>query len=326
MKNHTLEILLLILILAFLPVYGETVMQIACKVNGQAVTDYEIKSLVESHITEQGRYLSPTSEEYMKLSAQVLQSLVNDMLLYQAAELEGIRIPDSVLKQEIERIKKTVNVETDEELVEKLKMENLTMGSLIENIKRRNTVQYFVRQKLEAPVITESDALKYYEENSEDYLKEEALDLSIIMLGPDYQQAIDVYNRITQGEEFEDMARQYSEHASTRGSGGRLGVITKDSLNETFREKLEGKSDGFLTLPFLYEGNHVLLKVNSIEGRSYTDFSEVKDEIVSMLYNRELERKYSSLLKDLMKNSVVEYTMPYYEKAMEKYGDIDEMQ
>ncbi len=298
----------------------EIIMQIACKVNGQAITDYEIRTLVDSYIREKGRYISPGSDEYMKLSADVLESLINDLLLYQAADLEGIQIPDSVLKKEIERIKESVNAKTDEELIEKLDRENLTLSSLIDNIKRRNTVQYFVRQKIQPPVITESDALAYYEENREDFLTESQLDLSIITAGPEMENARIIYNKIMENGDFESAAREYSTHEASKNLGGNLGLINISSLNETFRKMLENPVEGMVTEPFLYDGSYNILKVNRVLPKSYREFSELKENIRDMLYNKKLEQKYADLLKDLRKNSVIEFVMPFYEKVINRYG------
>lgn len=319
MLRYTIIFSLIIFIHCYL--MAGPIMQIACRVNDQAITDYEIEVLADAYMRELGKTFSRDSNEYMKLSANILENLINDMLLYQAARSEGLRLTESMMQAEIERIRQSSGARSEEEFLEMLRREGMTLSSLVETLKRRTAVQLYIRKVIEMPNITEEEARDYYEENKASFVQQSQVGLSIITV-KGLEKAREAHQMIQESGDFEAVARSVSTHRTAINNGGFLGRVNYDDLNPVFTDKLENLSAGDITEPFLFDGNFVILKINEILPVSYKDFSELQEDIKNLLYNKELETKYKELLIRLRNAAVIDFPMQIYREAIERYSTV----
>lgn len=321
MKKQNLIILIMVFVIVIsISAQDELIMQIASKVNDQAITDYEIHVLADAYMKQMDRSFSRDSQEYQQLIASVLDNLINELIVFQAAVDAGVRMPENILDRELQRIKESSGARSEEEFIEMLRRENMTLGSFRESLRRRNIVQIYIRNKLKEPNITEEDARNYYDKNKENYIRQERINISLISL-EESSKAIDIYNRILEGDDFEALARQYSVHSGTSSEGGYIGTVDFNNLNPAFVNELQGKEKGFVTRPFVFDNNFVILRINETLPRSYQDFEEVKNDIMDKLYDKRIERNYKNLVSDLRRSSLIEFPIPVYKEIMEKYGD-----
>jgi len=123
----------------------------------------------------------------------------------------------------------------------------------------------------------------------------------------------DIYKKIEQGEDFESLAKQFSEDKSTANKGGKLAAFSSGELRSSEFEiqafELENKGD--YTLPFKSDfGWHIVRLINKIELESLDAMrpsleAKVKRDSRSKLINtsrvNELKERYaiSNVDKDL---------------------------
>ena len=89
----------------------------------------------------------------------------------------------------------------------------------------------------------------------------------------------DIYKRIKQGEDFEALAKQFSEDKSSSKKGGRLNTFSAGQLSsEIFEEKAFGlERKGEITEPFKTEFGYHIVKL--IDKKGLATFEEMENEL-----------------------------------------------
>src|SRR5262249_27212508 len=147
-------------------------------------------------------------------------------ILQKAADL-GMKMRPEYIKDVIDNIKKENNVESDEAFAAQLQREGLTLDELKRNIERsiltRQVISREVDQKLQ---VGEPEARADYEARRSDYTTPARVRLQEILVrserGDAKARAEEVVRRVRAGEDFGQLAREYSS-SPTRAAGGELG-------------------------------------------------------------------------------------------------------
>ena len=111
--------------------------------------------------------------------------------------------------------------------------------------------------------------------------------------------AIEVINKLKNGEKFDDLAKEYSDDKSTSDKGGSLGKINVGDYDDDVFTALKNlKVDTYSTTPVLSSyGYHVLYKVSQDEKPELND--EITDKIKKVIAS-EIEQEDNFLAKSLI--------------------------
>lgn len=95
----------------------------------------------------------------------------------------------------------------------------------------------------------------------------------------------DIYKRIKQGENFEALAKQFSEDKSSSNKGGRLNTFSSGQLSsEIFEDKAFALEEiGEITAPFKSEFGYHIIKL--IDKKGLSSFKEMEDKLKSKVKN-----------------------------------------
>ena len=114
-----------------------------------------------------------------------------------------------------------------------------------------------------------------------------------------YERADGLLQRLNQSEDFDTLARQYSDDAQTKANGGDLGIRSLSELNPDTRKIIEELSIGSHSTPIKTTyGVHIF----KIDSRAAPELSDVeKDQIRMMLRQQKFQEEwqiYTDLLKE----------------------------
>jgi len=317
MKKIAVLLLLLVLPLAL---HAEKIMQIACKINGDIVTDYQIEAIVKELMRSQDVYYLPDSEEYQKIVAQVLDNLMNDTLVFQAAQADDMKIPPPMLQEEIDKIKQGFGVDTDEALNERLKREGLTLTSLQESLERKMTVQYYLHNQLTEPVITDKDARAYFDAHADDFRRPEQVELAMILVA-DQGLADEIIQQAKAGTAFADLAKTHSLHEATRDSGGSLGTLTVTDMSADMREHVKDLQAGGISRPLATDDGYMILEMRERIPQGVVPFDQERKKIIELLRKKELNKKYKTFIRDLRQQAIISIEIEAMRQAFLQYGE-----
>ena len=128
------------------------------------------------------------------------------------------------------------------------------------------------------------------------------------------QLAEKLYERISAGEDFAELARSFSEDPGSALNGGDLNWVDPNALVPEFREVMASTPQGQLSKPFQTQyGWHVL----EVLGRRSTDSTEQarEQQAMNVLRNRKYDEELQSWLRQIRDEAYVEIKLPGADQA-----------
>ena len=213
---------------------------------------------VDIYSQRAGRELSQLEKE------KVLQTLINQMLVFQAAERDNVTVDDrTVLQAAMRQMQMQTGRQMSETQFKEFIKQNTGMeyDAYSETVKNQLILEKYVREKkrdfMRTAVVPNNEEIEvFYKENEEKFLNPEMVKFSHIFFatrGPNAKDkgeqkdlANEVYRKIVSGQAtFKDMVREYSDDKGSVVRDGDIGnfidrsepnvaVFGKDFLNTLF--------------------------------------------------------------------------------------------
>lgn len=121
--------------------------------------------------------------------------------------------------------------------------------------------------------------------------------------------ARDLYERIGDGEDFADLAREFSDDTTSANLGGDMGWFPPAQFGERFQAMLEGLEDGEMSEPFQSEaGWHILQRT----GFRETDVTEeaMANMARQTIMQRRAESEIEGYIRQMREEAFVEIRLP----------------
>lgn len=191
------------------------------------------------------------------------------------------------------------NIESDKEFQDRLK-----------DIKEQLLLEALLKKKINtAAQITDEELKRYYEKNKENFKKDKEINTRHILLKTE-EDARQMLSRLQNGEDFVELAKQYSADPSAATTGGEIGFHPKGSLlpeyeKAAFSLNKVGDISGIVKTRLGYH----IIKLEGVRPPSYASFDEVKEFIrQKMLQERQAEliENYINELKKSAKITINE--------------------
>jgi peptidyl-prolyl cis-trans isomerase SurA len=233
--------LMLMLSAAFAaPVSAEIVEEIVAVVNGDIITKSDFEQEEQTMIAEAYRQLAGAEldKQVGEIREQLLMQIIDrKILLHKAEAMYDTEQMGEIFMESF----KSYNQITDEEELERLlaregmTIEELT-EKLIENFAPEEVIRFEVASRV---AVGEKEIEAYYEENPEQFQVAGEVTLREIVLAAKSDarkmerrgEAEEIRRRAASGEDFAELARQYSD-AGTKEGGGLLGPLKRGELAE----------------------------------------------------------------------------------------------
>jgi parvulin-like peptidyl-prolyl isomerase len=252
-----------------------------------------------------------------KLSAQVLDEMVNEELIVQAAEAAKVEVEAAEVQAALDEIKTNNNLD-DAGLAQALAAQGYTMSNYKHDL-RRQLLRLRAQNQLVAPKVqvTEEDVRAKYDEMQRRSQSVSAVQLSHILIKlvekPTEQQlaaakekASQIINRVKGGEKFEDVALQVSEDDSTKATGGQLGWFQRGSIQPEWETIVFSMQKGDVRGPVAGpQGLHVF-QVTEVKNTELKPFADMKEQLMRELRRREMDKQTATWLEDLRKKAYID--------------------
>ena len=307
-------LLTLFSVLGLQPANGETLNRVVAIVNDDIITLHELNKKIKeltglAPVELKGR----DESRYYDTRKQVLELLINEKITQAKVQEMGIEVSQNDIDSAIEKVKSD-NKWTQEDLLSQLQRQGISFEKYQENMKleleRIKLINYAVRSRI---VIREETMTEYYEENKKKFNAELKVHLASIILlrqNPDDETEFleikkkgeDILKRLKAGENFQALARQYSQGPGAE-EGGYLGVFKMNELDPELKKILEAIPEGgFSDLIVRPNGIQIIMVVRK-EGGKVKSFEDVKDAIYGILYQEEINKRYMAWIKELREQS-----------------------
>lgn len=183
----------------------------------------------------------------------------------------------------------------EETFNEALAYNGLTREDIEKDIK-----QYVLTEKLLKPriSITEEEIENYFEENKDTFAEEEQIKANHILVD-DEKTAKEVANKLEEGEDFADLAKEYSTDVSNADSGGDLGYFGKGKMLAEFEEAAFAMDINEISDPVKTDyGYHIIQVVDKKEAKE-AKLEDHKTEVEDALFKEKMQVEYSTWMEEL---------------------------
>ena len=289
---------------------AEIVERVVAKVNGDIVTLSEFQARQVAAVQGAGITSEDQVERYLRdNNARILQEAVDDLLLVQKANEEGMRLRPDYIKEIVEGIKKENNIQSDDDLQQQLRREGMSLDELKRNIERSILRRQLLSRDLEAKVaVSEADVRAEYDAHRADYDRPGSLHLQEIVVktqSGSVTLANDLVRRARAGEDFAALARAYSA-SPTRAAGGDLGQLRKGDLTPDIEKAVFALPVGGVSAPLPTPDGFRILKVVEKTESTQVPFDEVKADIQKRLSADKMTKEYDAYMEGLRKEAIID--------------------
>ncbi|RXI99883.1 foldase [Anaerobacillus alkaliphilus] len=254
---------------------GDTESNIVAEIEGQAITEAEfVEALKEKH------------------GEAVLFSLVQDKIF--AAHAQRLNVTDEDIDKELNEVRDAYDLGEDEAFLSFLNTQGF---SSIEDF-RNLVMQHLVVQKVasEGAVVTEEEVRAEYEAGRE-------LEASHILV-QDLETAEEILAKLNQGEDFAELAQEYSIDPGSGAAGGSLGSFERGRMVPEFEQAAFSLAVGEISDPVQSDFGYHIIKVT--ERTPFEEsFEDVKDELEALLARRQA-RPLEEVQREIMDTANVQ--------------------
>jgi peptidyl-prolyl cis-trans isomerase SurA len=297
----------------------EVVDRIVAVVGDQVITLNELDQAYQNDYTGMigpGPLVPETRQTRMMSRSEYLEKMVEQLLIEQEVDRQGISVDALEIEKAIERQKQKLGL-SDEQFQALLKREGITMDQYRKKVQQDLvTIRVLGREVRSAVEISDEEMKSYYRQYQERFIQPDQVDLSHLSLAlPDQadeaQKArvqtmmAELRARILRGEDFADIARECSR-SGISSQGGDLGWFKIDELKPGFARMIQSLEAGQISQAFQLDQAFHLLRVNEWKKGQEIPFEEVKEQIREILYQKEVSEKYQQWLERLKARSHVE--------------------
>jgi parvulin-like peptidyl-prolyl isomerase len=233
--------------------------------NGIQVTKLELDRVLEGYRRKNGK-----DKVGKKEKVDLLEKLVRRRLILEQESIKGLR--------------------KDPQIMEKVKEyeDNLVI------------VKYLVDRIGDRVKVTDEEMAAFYEKNPNLFLKPRRVEASNILLRT-REEAEQVLSKVRQGEDFAQLAKDYSIDLPKARDGGKMGVVELGKLLPEIENAISKMKAGEVSDIVKTGYGYQIIKVQRVFLPEPKPFGEVKDKIRMMLVKEKKEKAYEDLFTQLEK-------------------------
>lgn len=314
-KNKIFSVLILSVVfglICHLSASAEICNRIVAIVNSEVITLHELNNKIRELTGVEPTDLKTQNEEsYLEIRRRVIDLLIDEKLTHDKIRELGIEVTPKEVDAAIENIKKSNNL-THEDMIAGLKEQGMSYElywkRMKKDIERMQLVDFEVKSKI---IVREEKIKEYYDDHRDEFKSEEKVQLAAILLKREdqsdqdetlflSQKAKEILLRLKNGEDFSELARKFSQGPSAE-AGGDLGFFKTSQLDPKLKEIIKNMSAGDVNGPIILPSAIQIIKVVKIQEA----VDEIRDAIYGILYQEEINKRYSSWIKDLRKKAYI---------------------
>jgi len=295
---------------------GEIIDRVVAIVNDESITLSEVKREALPLIEEaKNRYpLEEQGEKIKHIEAKILDELIKQKLQLQKAKELGITVSEESITAAIEEQKQAYSL-TERQFQESLKKEDITTDEYRQKIREQITLITLMNHVVKPKIFFTSKEFKEYYESNLDFFKVPGtIHLQQILIKiPDSKNQVElmnleltvdkIFNGRKKGERLKDLAEKLEEKGIPTEQLD-MGTFKKEELAPQFANVFSLNTGDFTIVKT--KSTYHILEVVEKKDDSVRPFSEVKDQIEEILFNKKRDKIYQEYLKELEEASYIE--------------------
>jgi peptidyl-prolyl cis-trans isomerase SurA len=253
---------------------------------------------------------------------QLVEKLVDDRVEQQAADKAHL----TVTPDEIDAALRTVAAQqglTVQRLIEEATRAGLTPAEYRDELRHQLLEGKLLQLRVRGRVrVTEDDIRALYDRLVREERARLGYRLAWVVVRGDASPSVDgererLAERVAatarhgvdaRGQEvtFAELARRFSDDASTRSLGGDLGVHQPGDLAPRIEDEAHKLEVGSISAPFRFKGDWVVLRVVGRDASRLPSFEDARDELLQRIYGEQMQKARRQWIDELRRATYVE--------------------
>ena len=224
--------------------------------------------------------------------SSILDNLIANKLVDLEAKKEGVKVTDAEITEELDALIESNGGE--ESFNSALDYYGMTLEDFKQDIERSIKIEKLIAPQVK---ITEEDMQTYFEENQDQFNQTEQVRASHILV-EDEATAQEVLDKINAGEDFAELAKEYSTDGSAE-NGGDLGFFGKGDMVAEFEDAAWALEMDEVSGIVKTEYGYHIIKKTDYQAAEEAKFEDHKDEIEDALFYEQVNSLYPTWLEGL---------------------------
>ncbi|MBR6673306.1 MAG: SurA N-terminal domain-containing protein [Mailhella sp.] len=295
-------------IFAAQPVFAAPVSRVVAVVNGDMITSRELERAVKPEFI--GQQIDPKKSPEMAdmIRKAVLDRMVNEKILLQQAEKDGIKVSDEQIDKALEALVAESGL-SREAFLAKMEKDGLTEKMLRDQSRTHIASQMVMsRNVVKKVVVTEEEINDYYRKNMAGFAESRA-HVAILVYAPDANAEKWAADIASGKVSFADAARKVSVGPNAE-NGGDLGVMAVSDMAPGMAQVVSGLSEGSVSpLLNLGEAKAQVMLIDLEEAEGAADAkpdAETARRIENILRNPRVQERFQQYTTELRQKALVD--------------------
>ena len=298
--------------------------EIAAKVNGDIITRGELEQTrknLEQELKSQGVSGAKLTQALREAQANSLRDQIDQLLLVQKAKDHTINVDPEITREIAELQVRSKESDPDKFHDWIREQTGMTFEDYRDGMKRQMLAQRVISQEVGRTInIPESELQKYYEEHKGEFVRQEQVFVSQILISTEGKtpeqvtaaeaKAKDVAARWRKGEKTTDLIREASDDPNSAYNAYQRGQLAKPIEDIVFNQK-----KGFVTDPIRVPTHFIIMRIEERYEAGQASFEEVKNEIQDRLSRPKMEPKVREYLGRLRMQAFLEIKDGYVDSG-----------
>ena len=303
--------------------------EIAAKVNGDIITRGELEKKradAEAEARRQGLNGVRLQDAVKEVTANALRDEIDQLLLVQKGKELNINVDGDVARRLAEIQVQAKKPNPDEFQAYVREQTGMTFEDFKDRMRRDILTQRVIGQEvMRTIVIPEPDMQKYYEEHKKEFVREEQVFLSQILIStegksPDQvaaaeKKAKDLVARARKGDKFSDLASANSDDPETAKNGGYIGAMKRGLMDKQIEDLVFKMKKGEITDPIKRPVGFLVLRVEERFEAGQASLEEVKNEVQDRMMQPKAEPKVREYLSHLREDAFLQIKEGYVDSG-----------
>ncbi|MDR7870429.1 MAG: peptidylprolyl isomerase [Tissierellaceae bacterium] len=210
--------------------------------------------------------------------SQVLDVIIADKIMQSEVEKNNIVVSDEEIEADVEEMKDFYG--SDEALQNELDNYGLTLDDIRQNIKSNIQIETLLEPYVD---ITEDEMKEYFETNKANFDQEEQVKASHILVETE-DLALEVKGKLEAGEDFAELAKEYSTDTTNSQQGGNLGYFNRTKMLPEFSDAAFSLEVGEISDPVKTNYGYHIIKLEDKKEAKEAVYEEYTEEVKNAIF------------------------------------------
>ncbi|HWP85151.1 MAG TPA: peptidyl-prolyl cis-trans isomerase [Terriglobia bacterium] len=296
---------------------GDVIEEIIAHVNDRIIVLSEYNrslAALRQELQQSGATGLDLEARFREQAQHVLRDLIDHELLVQKAAELGLNADTEVIKR-LDEIRQNMNLPSMEALEEAVVQQGLVYEDFKQNLRDSFLTQWVIQREVGSRVqVTPEEIRTYYEQHQEELRQPAGVSLQQILISTEgkpaeelpalRRKAEEALAKAKAGEDFAQLARQYSDDASA-SQGGNAGFFEDGSLSPEIERAIAPLQKGQISDLVETRYGFMIFKLLSRTQAGVPPLAEAESRIHERLYLERIQPAMREYLRQLRQESYI---------------------